>query len=148
MWLSLVVFVVVFIYYMLLVSICCYKRVKAKRDRGNILVDEDVYAACHSFSHTILPKTKKILYMTLVRSHLVYSSRIWRPYLIKDTISLEINDFTSDYKTRLTNLKILPLMYQFELADILFFIKSVKHPTASVNILDYVSFTSSSTRST
>ena len=30
---------------MLLVSICCYKRVKAKRDRGNILVDEDVYAA-------------------------------------------------------------------------------------------------------
>ena len=39
-------------------------------------------------------------------------------------------------------------MYQFELADILFFIKSVKHPTASFNILDYVSFTSSSTRST
>ena len=99
---------------------------------------------CCSFSHTMLPKTKKILYMTLVRSHLVYGSPIWRPHLIKDIISLEniqqrttkfiLNDFTSDYKTRLTNLNILPLMYQFELADILFFIKSVKHPTASFNM--------------
>ena len=38
-------------------------------------------------------------------------------------------------------------MYIYDLADIMFFIKSVKFPSEKFNILDYVEFTSGSTRS-
>ena len=38
-------------------------------------------------------------------------------------------------------------MYTYDLADIIFFIKSVKFPSEKFNILDYVEFTSGSTRS-
>ena len=38
-----------------------------------------------------------------------------------------LNDYTSCYKTRLIKLKLLPLMYLFELQDILFAIKSIRH---------------------
>ena len=42
---------------------------------------------------------------------------------------------------------ILPLMYIYGLADILFFIKSIKHPTDKFDILDNVNFTTGTTRS-
>ena len=38
-------------------------------------------------------------------------------------------------------------MYIFELVDIMFFIKSLKAPTSNFNITDYVTFSSSTTRS-
>jgi len=41
----------------------------------------------------------------------------------------------------------LPLIYQLDFYDIYFFINSLKNPTAAFNILNYVSYTSSSTRS-
>ena len=41
-----------------------------------------------------------------------------------------LNDFTSCYKTRLLKLNLLPLMYMFELQDLLFTIKSIKSPTS------------------
>ena len=58
-----------------------------------------------------------------------------------------LNDFTADYKTHLLSLNLLPLAMLYELNDILFFIKSLKKPTAAFHILDYVSFCSNSTRS-
>ena len=98
-----------------------------------------------------------MLYISLVRSKLIYSSQLWNPYLIKDIVMLEriqrratkfiLNDYTSSYKSRLLKLNILPLMYQFDYYDILFFVKHIKHPTDSFNILNYVSFSHSSTRS-
>ena len=85
-----------------------------------------------TFSALTPAHTKKLLYLALIRSQLTYCSQIWRPRLIKDIISLEqvqcratkyiLNDYSTDYKTRLTSLHILPLMYTFELADILFLI--------------------------
>ena len=42
---------------------------------------------------------------------------------------------------------ILPLMYIYEIADILFFIKSIKYPSDKFDILNYVNFTTGSTRS-
>ena len=61
-----------------------------------------------------------------------------------------LSDYASDNKTRLVNkLGILPLKYNFEIADIIFFINSVKNPSNKFNILDFVSFHSGpSTRST
>ena len=100
---------------------------------------------------------KKSLYLSLVRSQLVYCSQIWRPSLLKDIITLEtiqrratkfiLGDYTSSYKSRLTKLHLLPLMMALELYDITFFIKSFKQPTHSFNILNFVSFNQNSTRS-
>ena len=55
--------------------------------------------------------TKKKLYLSLVRSQLIYGSPIWRPLLQRDTNTLEqiqrraikyiLNDYTSDYRSRL-----------------------------------------------
>ena len=96
------------------------------------------------------PRTKKILYLSLVCSKLIYFSQIWRPHLLKDIISLEkmqrratkylLNDFSSSYKSRLLSLNILPLMMQLEMYDILFFIRCLKDPQkilASIFILSY-----------
>jgi len=106
-----------------------------------------------TFSPLIQPLTKTQLYVSLVRSQLTYCSSIWRPHLIKDINKLEqlqrratkyiLNDFISDYKTRLLKLNLLPLMYIFELFDIMFFIKSIQNPTASFNILNFISFSNS-----
>ena len=44
-------------------------------------------------------------------------------------------------------LNLLPLMYIYDLYDIMFFINSVKSPSDKFNILDYVEFTFGTTRS-
>jgi len=97
------------------------------------------------------------LYVSLVRSQILYCTQIWRPHLMKDIVNLEriqrraikhiLNDYTSCHKDRLLNLKLLPLMYIFELQDILFAIKSLKSPTNQFNINNFISFNSSTTRS-
>ena len=97
------------------------------------------------------------LYTSLVRSQLLYCTPLWRPHLLKDINNIEriqrratkyiLNDYESSYRTRLLNLKLLPLMYLFELQDILFAIKSLKEPTSQFSITNYISFSSTSTRS-
>ena len=47
-----------------------------------------------------------------------------------------LNNYTMDYKTRLTHLKLLPLMYVLELEDVIFLIKSLNTPTNSFNVSD------------
>ena len=110
------------------------------------------------FSHTASVPVRRLLYTSLVRSHLIYCSVIWRPYLRRDIIVLEklqrratkfiLNDYTSDYKTRLSSLELLPLSMTLELYDIIFFLKSVRSPSPSFDTLDYIHFSvSSGTRS-
>ena len=99
----------------------------------------------------------KMLYFSLVRSQLSYSSQLWRPMLIKDIVSLKtiqrratkfiLNDWKSDYRSRLIALHLIPLHYFFELQDVIFFISCLKHPDPSFNIYDFVSFSSRGTRS-
>ena len=100
---------------------------------------------------------KKMLYISLVRSKLTYCSQLWRPQYIQDIVLLEniqcratkyiLNDYASSYRSRLIHLSLLPLMYIYELNDIMFFIKSLKRPTDSFKITNYVSFSSFTTRS-
>ena len=92
------------------------------------------------FSNIHSIKAKKDLYISIVRSNLLYCSPLWRPYLIKDILNLERIQ-------RLIKLNLLPLMYIYELLDILFFIKSYKSPINSFNIFQYVTFNNSFTRS-
>ena len=103
--------------------------------------------------------TKRKLYISLVRSQLTYCSQLWRPALIKDIRKLEqiqrratryILGTTHphpDYKQRLIALNLLPLMYYFEIADIMFMVNSLKNPTDRFNILNYVQIQTSNTRS-
>ena len=110
-----------------------------------------------TFSSAVSIWAKRSLYLTLVRSQLVYCSQIWRPSFVKDISSLEriqrratkfiLGDYTSSYKSRLLSLQLLPLMMVYELYDISFFLKSINLPTNSFNILNYIAFTSNSTRS-
>ena len=65
-----------------------------------------------------------------------------------------LNDYVSDYRTRLLKLHILPLSMLYELNDIFFFfavvvvvVKSLKQASSSFTITDYVSFTNNNTRS-
>ena len=98
-----------------------------------------LYNLYEIFKNSISFEAKKLFYISLVRSCLSYCSPLWRPYLI-DILLLEkvqqqatkfiLNDYTSDYKSHLIKLHSLPLMYVYELSDILFFIKSVRSPVA------------------
>ena len=109
------------------------------------------------FSNSIAVSAKRSLYISLVRSQLLYCSPIWHPYLLADVKSLELvqrratkfimNNSTLDYRNRLIHLNLLPLMMELELADIIFFVKSIKAPSDHFNIFDFVQFSSLHTRS-
>ena len=110
-----------------------------------------------SFRNCNSVHSKKLLYISLVRSQLIYGSQVRRPHLLKDIDALEaiqhqstkfiLNDYTFDYKSRLLSLQLLPLMMLYELNDILFFVKSLKEPNTSFNIHNYFTFISNCTRS-
>lgn len=97
------------------------------------------------------------LYVSLIKSQLLYCSQVWRPHFIKDIVKLEnvqrratkyiLNDYNSDYKSRLTSLNLLPLMLEFEISDLMFCIRSFKSPASHFNISDYFTFSSNATRS-
>ena len=67
----------------------------------------------------------------------MYCSPVWCPHFIKDILSTEtvqrratkyiLNDFSSDYKSRLTKLNLLPLMMQLEINDIIFLSRILKN---------------------
>lgn len=107
-------------------------------------------------SHSCPISMKKQLYLTLVRSKITYCSQLWRPRLIKHIIMLEniqrratkyiTHDFTSDYKSRLHKLDLLPLMYWYELQDVLFLIKCFQSEPDNLNIYDHIKFVKSTTR--
>ena len=60
-----------------------------------------------------------------------------------------LNDYISDYRSRLVKLNLLPLTMLLEFNDICFFIQSLKHisPSNSFNISKYISFSQHHTRS-
>ena len=111
----------------------------------------------HTFAPTHSSSTLVRLYVSLVRSQLLYCTQVWRPHLMKDILNLEriqcyatkyiLSDYTSCYKDHYINLRLLPLMYIFELQDILFAIKSIKSPINQFNINNYITFNSTNTRS-
>ena len=70
------------------------------------------------FSKAHCPFNKRALYVSLVKSKLMYNSLLWRPQLIKDIIVIELlqqratkyilSDHSSSYKARLISFKLLP----------------------------------------
>ena len=110
-----------------------------------------------TFSRSLSVSAKCLLYLLLVRSHLQYSSPLWHPHLLADVKRLEsvqrratkfiLNDSTMNYKQRLIHLNLLPLMMEFEVSDIMFLVKSMKHPSDHFDIYKFIQFSSHSTRS-
>ena len=98
---------------------------------------------------------KKRLYISLVRSQLLYCSQVWHPCYIKDILLLEriqrratkyiLNDYKSSYKSRLLCLNLEPLMYLNELNDVIFFVKSYEFASPHLNINNYITFNTSNT---
>ena len=86
----------------------------------------------------------------------MYCSVIWRPCLIKHIQLIErvqrratkyiLNDYISDYKSRLIKFQILPHAYILELNDIIFFIRNLKYRHEGFNINNNISFVSGDTR--
>ena len=78
--------------------------------------------------------------------------------MIKDITLLEciqrratkyiLNNYELSYKSRLEQLHLLPLMYIYELNDLLFFIKPLKYPTSHFDISKYIQFSNYGTRAT
>ena len=95
------------------------------------------------FHDTYYPLARKNPYISISAILLC----LWKPYLLSD-IKYILCDYISDYKSRLMRLNLLPLMYIYNLNDIMFFINSVKSSSDKFNILDYVEFTFGTTRST
>ena len=101
-----------------------------------------------SMSNSVSIKRKS--YVSLVRSQLSYCSQLRQLALIKDVKKLEqiqrratkiilgTSHPLSDYKHRLITLILLPLMYYFEIADIMFTVKSIKNESDCFNILKYL----------
>lgn len=89
-----------------------------------------------TFGKNLPQHCKRKLYVSLVLPHLLYCSQVWRPHLIKDIVMLEriqrratkfiLNYNGVSYKESLISLSLLPLMYQFELNDILLYVSYLK----------------------
>ena len=110
------------------------------------------------FSSHVSVSAKCSMYISLVRSRLLCCSPLWNPYLLMDMKCLELvqrratrfimNDTSSDYRNRLTciHLNDLPLMMEFEIADIMFLIRTIKFPSDHFNINNFVEFSYHKTR--
>ena len=89
------------------------------------------------------------LYVSLVRSQLLYCSVVWHPHLLVDIKCLELvqrratkfitNGADMDYRDRLARLHLLPLKMEFEIADIIFLVKSLKYPSDHFSICNIFS---------
>ena len=111
------------------------------------LICSKAYCTFHlirrSLSSSSLVATRKQLYLSLVKS---YCCQLWRPWLIKDIRNFEriqrcatkfiLQDYLSDYKTRLLSLNLLPLMHWYELQDMMFLVKCFKNPMDNLIIHD------------
>ena len=82
---------------------------------------------------------------------ILYGSQVWHPYLIKDIVKLESIQrrateyiLTSEYNS---SLDFLPLMYEFELCDILFCIRCLRSPAEHFNVKNWITFSTNATRS-
>ena len=86
---------------------------------------------------------RKLLYITLVRSQLEYTSNLWSPYTIKERALIEnvqrratkliLNHYDRDisYKDRLLKLHLLPLEFRRETSDLIFL---YKHKCGILNV--------------
>jgi len=116
----------------------------------------NLLTCCAGYLAILIALRQENDYISIVKSILMYCSPLWRPYLLKDINMLErvqrhatnfiLSDYLSNYKARLIQLNMLPLMYTYEFVNIVFFLKSLNNPSERFNILNYVNFSTGPTR--
>lgn len=94
---------------------------------------------------------KKSLYISLVRSQILYASPVWRPHLLGDIYKIErvqkratkyiLSDYVSDYQVKITDPGHAPINVTTDI------ISSLKAPSGHFNILEFISFSENKTRS-
>ena len=97
----------------------------------------------------------KLLYISLVRSHLFHCSQVWAPQTLMLMMEVEkaqrhasrfiCKNHELSYKDRLTSLNLLPINYWLEYLDILFFFKK-RLGYINICIDNYISFCTGSSR--
>ena len=91
---------------------------------------------------------KRILYLALMRSTIMYGSTVWCPNrgdmkllegVQRRATKYILNDYTSDYKSRLQKTKLIPLNYYKEYRDICFLYKCI-NGFYNIDINDFIKF--------
>jgi len=85
------------------------------------------------------------IFQCMFRSQLLYCTQVWQLHLIRIIEQIQrcatkyfvLNDYTCNYKTCLIKLRILPLMYLFELYKI-YYLLSINLPTIQFNIFETI----------
>ena len=110
-------------------------------------------------SKEISSNALKVLYLTLVRSHLGYCSQVWAPQsvirniLLVESVQRRATKFICklsktdhySYRDRLVHLNLLPLSYWLEYLDLVFFSKC-KSDDNSIKLDNYMSFCTGTSR--
>jgi len=95
----------------------------------------------HSALVTVLKPRRFFICPYFIHSlHIVHRFGVptfWKRSSIVRT-NTSLNDFTADYRSHLIALKILLLMMQLEIYDVMLFIRSLNGPTDAFNIYDHV----------
>ena len=146
--------------------------VRSQRDLGVVISDtlswqqhytklcQKAYNALHLIKRTLSASAsvylKKQLYISLVRSHLSFCSQVWKPQYVKDIQMLEriqrratkyiLNDYSMDYKSRLTSLHLLPISLWLDLHDLLFLVKCLQDPDDNIEINRFITIRRTCTR--
>ena len=98
---------------------------------------QKAYNALHLIKRSLLESApvylKKQMYISLVHSHLSYCPQVWKPRYVKDISCLEriqrrstkyiLNDYSTNYKSRLQTLNLLPIALWLDLHNLLFLVK-------------------------
>lgn len=102
-----------------------------------------------TYGYSAAPEAKRMLYLTLIRSGLLYGSTIWYPNksckkLLEGTqrraTKYILGDYESDYKMRLQMTKLIPLSYYKESRDMCFLYKCI-HGYYSLDVHTYLTLT-------
>ena len=121
---------------------------------------QKAYNALHLIKRTLSASAsvnlKKQLYISLVRSHFSFCSQVWKPKYVKDIQMLErmqrratkyiLNEYSMDYKSRLTSLHLLPISLWLDLHDLLFLVKCLQDPDDNIEINRFITFRRTCTR--
>ena len=114
-------------------------------------------ALCYQKKYTSpLTHTTKEITISLVKSQISYCCQLWWPQLIKHIQSLEriqrkatkyiLNNYSNNYKSRLLELRTLPLMYWLEIQDIMLLIRNLKDTSDANDLHKYIKFINKRTR--
>lgn len=95
-------------------------------------------SSCHQEKSYHFNELRKTLYLSLVRSHLVYGTQLWHPHLIKDIHKLEKVLLSIYSKTGILITRTVLVFYHL--------LCGLKNPLDNFNIMNYISFVSSNTR--